>query len=274
MKDIVERCGATPIVVTAPWGSAINPADLEKTLEENRDASLVSFVHAETSTGALSDIKELAAISHKHNCLVIADTVTSLGGTPVKIDEWEIDAVYSGTQKCLSCPPGLSPVSFNDRAVEFIKNRKTKVQSWFMDVNLVIGYWGGDAKRSYHHTAPINALYGLHESLIILKEEGLENAWARHKNNGRKLCDAIKTIGLEPFVKESERLPQLTSIGVPDGVDEAGVRSTLLNKYNIEIGAGLGDLAGKVWRVGLMGYSSNEKNISLCVDALRDAISS
>jgi alanine-glyoxylate transaminase/serine-glyoxylate transaminase/serine-pyruvate transaminase len=159
MKSIVERCGATPIVIQEAWGNAVDASKLEETLNKNKDVKIVAFVHAETSTGAKSDIKTLAEIAHKHNCIVIADTVTSLGGIPLKIDEWNIDASYSGTQKCLSCPPGLSPVTFNDRAVEFIKNRKTPVQSWFMDLNLVLGYWGGNVKRSYHHTAPINSLY-------------------------------------------------------------------------------------------------------------------
>jgi alanine-glyoxylate transaminase/serine-glyoxylate transaminase/serine-pyruvate transaminase len=272
MKAIVERCGATPIVVDVPWGFSIDPEKFEYTLKQNSDATVAAFVHAETSTGAKSDIKTLAEIAHKYNCLTIADTVTSIGGIPLLIDEWQIDAAYSGTQKCLSCPPGLSPVTFNDRAVNFIKNRKTKVQSWFMDLNLVLGYWGGGVKRAYHHTAPINSLYGLHEALLLLKEEGIENGWNRHKINGQILVDSLKEIGLEPFVKEENRLPELTSVKVPDGVDESFVRNTLLSKYNIEIGAGLGDLAGKVWRIGLMGYTSSEKNINACVKALKEIL--
>ena len=269
MKSIVERCGATPIVIQEAWGNAVDASKLEETLNKNKDVKIVAFVHAETSTGAKSDIKTLAEIAHKHNCIVIADTVTSLGGIPLKIDEWNIDASYSGTQKCLSCPPGLSPVTFNDRAVELIKNRKTPVQSWFMDLNLVLGYWGGNVKRSYHHTAPINSLYGLHESLLLLKEEGIEKSWERHQRNGKILVENLEKIGLSPYVKEQERLPELTSVKVPDGVDEASVRLKLLNDYNIEIGAGLGELAGKVWRIGLMGYTSNEKNIDACVNALK-----
>ena len=269
MKSIVERCGATPIVIHEDWGNAVDPAKLEETLKNKKDVKVVAFVHAETSTGAKSDIKTLTEIAHKHDCIVIADTVTSLGGIPLKIDEWNIDVSYSGTQKCLSCPPGLSPVTFNNRAVEFIKNRKTPIQSWFMDLNLVLGYWGGNVKRSYHHTAPINSLYGLHESLLLLKEEGIENSWERHQRNGELLVEKLKKIGLSPYVKVEERLPELTSVIVPEGVDEAGVRSKLLNDYNIEIGAGLGELAGKVWRIGLMGYTSNEKNIDACVNALK-----
>lgn len=272
MKDIIERCGAVPFVVESDWGKAVDPEKLEKTLKENPDINLVSFVHAETSTGALSNIKELAEISHTYNCLVIADTVTSLGGVPVKIDEWQIDAVYSGTQKCISCPPGLSPVSFNERALHFIKNRKTKVQSWFMDINLILSYWNGGSKRSYHHTAPVNSLYGLHEALILLKEEGLENSWKRHAANSEKFVLGIQELGLETFVKGNERLPQLITVKVPEGINEAGVRNILLNEYNIEIGAGLGNLSGKIWRIGLMGYSSNDENINLFLKALKDIL--
>jgi alanine-glyoxylate transaminase / serine-glyoxylate transaminase / serine-pyruvate transaminase len=272
MKSIVERCGAETVVINMPWGSAVDPQLFEDTLRKNTGISVCAFIHAETSTGTKSDIKILAEIAHRYNCLVIADTVTSLGGIPILIDEWNIDVAYSGSQKCLSCPPGLSPVTFNERAVAFIKNRKTPVQSWFMDLNLILSYWSGSTKRSYHHTAPINSLYALHESLLILKEEGIENSWKRHKENGEKLVSELKKNGLKPFVKENERLPQLTSITIPDGIDEVKVRSSLLNDYNIEIGAGLGELAGKVWRIGLMGYSSNDENINACVSALREII--
>jgi alanine-glyoxylate transaminase/serine-glyoxylate transaminase/serine-pyruvate transaminase len=272
MKSIVERCGANPVVLSIPWGRAIDPQLFEDSLKTNRGISLCAFVHAETSTGAKSDINTLTEIAHQHNCLVIADTVTSLAGIPLLIDEWNIDVGYSGSQKCLSCPPGLSPVTFNERAIEFIKKRKTPVQSWFMDLNLILSYWSGSTKRAYHHTAPINSLYALHESLVILKEEGIENSWKRHKTNGEKLVDELEKIGLKPFVKESERLPQLTSVYVPKGIDEVSVRMSLLNEYNIEIGAGLGELAGKVWRIGLMGYSSNNENISACINAFKELI--
>lgn len=272
MKSIIERCGANPVVVEEEWGKAVNPEKLDNTLKANPDVKLVAFVHAETSTGALSDAKLLTEIAHNYDCLIVVDTVTSLGGTPIKVDEWGLDVVYSGSQKCLSCPPGLSPVTFNDRAIEVIKNRSTVVQSWFMDLNLVLGYWGGGSKRSYHHTAPINALYGLHEALLLIKEEGIENAWNRHADNGKEFCAKLNEIGLNPLVPENERLSQLISVTVPDGVDEAKVRGYLLDKYDLEIGAGLGSLTGKVWRVGLMGYSSNKKNIQLCINALKDAI--
>lgn len=272
MKSIVERCGAEAVILNMPWGRAIDPQLFEDTLKKNTGISICAFVHAETSTGAKSDIKTLTEIAHKYNCLVIADTVTSLGGIPLLIDEWNVDVAYSGSQKCLSCPPGLSPVTFNERAVEFIMKRKTPVQSWFMDLNLILSYWSGSAKRAYHHTAPINSLYALHEALSILKEEGIENSWNRHKINGEKLVIELERIGLKPFVKENERLPQLTSVSIPPGIDEAKLRISLLNDYNIEIGAGLGELTGKVWRIGLMGYSSNEKNIKTCVSALKEIL--
>ena len=199
------------------------------------------------------------------------DTVTSLGGSPVRVSEWGLDAVYSGTQKCLSCTPGLSPVTFSERAIEVVRNRNSKVQSWFLDLNLVLGYWGGGAKRAYHHTAPINALYGLHEALVILAEEGIENAWQRHADNHRALRAGIEAMGLSFVVDEPHRLPQLNSVSIPDGVDDAAVRSRLLNEYSLEIGAGLGPMAGKIWRIGLMGYASNRRNVLLCLGAL-DAV--
>ncbi|TCK17807.1 alanine-glyoxylate aminotransferase [Thiogranum longum] len=271
MKENVERCGATAVMVEDEWGKPVDPNKVEEALKANPDIRLVAFVHAETSTGAISDAKTLAEIAHRHDCLIIADCVTSLGGSPLKVSEWGLDAVYSGTQKCLSCTPGLSPVTFSPAAIERIQNRKSKVQSWFMDLNLVLGYWGGGAKRAYHHTAPINALYGLHESLVILEEEGIENACQRHQHNHSALRAGIEAMGLSFVVDEACRLPQLNSVTIPDGVDEAAVRSRLLNEYNLEIGAGLGPLAGKIWRIGLMGFASNQTNVLLCLGAL-DAV--
>jgi alanine-glyoxylate transaminase/serine-glyoxylate transaminase/serine-pyruvate transaminase len=194
--------------------------------------------------------------------------VTSLGGTPVLIDEWGIDAAYSGSQKCLSCTPGLSPVTFSLAAVEQVKTRKTTVQSWFLDLNLVLGYWGSVGKRTYHHTAPVNPLYGLHEALVMLAEEGIENSWARHQSNHEKLKDGFEAMGLKFVVDEPYRLPQLNSVWIPHGVDDATARARLLNEYGLEIGAGLGDFAGKVWRFGLMGHSSRIENIDTCLSAL------
>jgi alanine-glyoxylate transaminase/serine-glyoxylate transaminase/serine-pyruvate transaminase len=271
MKENVERCGATPIMVQDDWGKPVDPQKLEDALTANPDARVAAFVHAETSTGAVSDIKTLVEIAHKHDCLTIVDAVTSLGGSELKVDDWKIDAIYSGSQKCLSCTPGISPVSFSERATNFIANRKTKVQSWFLDLNLVMGYWDSDGGRSYHHTAPINALYAFHESLVILQEEGIENAWARHKSNHEALKAGVEAMGLSFMVAETDRLPQLNSVVVPEGVNEAAVRSELLTRYNLEIGAGLGPMAGKIWRIGLMGYASNQQNVLTCLGAL-DAV--
>lgn len=268
MIENVERCGGTAVVVDDEWGLAIDAAKLEDALKANPDAVIVAMVQAETSTGVQSDVATLVALAHKYDCLTIVDSVTSLGGTPVKVDEWGIDAIYAGTQKCLSCTPGLAPVSFNDKAVAKIANRKTKVQSWFLDLNLVMGYWGEGAKRAYHHTAPVNALYALHESLLMLHQEGLENAWQRHYDNHLLLRAGLEAMGLEFIVKEADRLPQLNAVTIPEGVEDGAVRSRLLNEYNLELGAGLGALAGKVWRIGLMGHSSRRENILLCVGAL------
>ncbi|OIR01879.1 purine catabolism protein PucG [mine drainage metagenome] len=272
MKENVERCGGIAVMVQDDWGRAVDPQKLEDALKANPDAKMVAFVHAETSTGALSDAKTLVEVAHRHGCLVIVDAITSLGGSPVKVDEWDIDAIYSGTQKCLSCTPGLSPVSFSPEAQERIRNRKGKIQSWFMDLNLVMGYWGGATKRAYHHTAPINALYGLHEALVMLQEEELENAWERHHRNHLALRAGLEAMGLDFVVPENERLPQLNAIAVPQGVDEAAVRALLLSDYQLEIGAGLGAMAGKVWRIGLMGHASNPRNVRLCLSALDDVL--
>lgn len=268
MKENVERVGATPIMVLDDWGKPVDPDKVEDALKANPDAKAVAFVHAETSTGAQSDAKTLCELAHKYDCLTIVDAVTSLGGSELRVDDWGIDAIYSGTQKCLSCTPGISPVSFNDRAIETIKNRKQKVQSWFLDLNLVMGYWGGNAKRAYHHTAPVNALYGFHESLVMLQNEGLENAWQRHHDNHLALRAGLEAMGINFVVDEAHRLPQLNAVTIPEGVDDAEVRGQLLNEFNLEIGAGLGDLAGKVWRIGLMGHSSRAENIMLCLSAL------
>jgi alanine-glyoxylate transaminase/serine-glyoxylate transaminase/serine-pyruvate transaminase len=229
-------------------------------------------VHAETSTGVESDAAAICKLTADAGMLSIVDTVTGLGGIEVNVDGWGADAVYSGSQKCLSCAPGLSPVTFSERAAEIIRNRKTPVQSWFLDLNLVMGYWGEGARRSYHHTAPVNALYGLHEALTILKEEGLENAWARHRLNHEALKAGLETLGLGLVVNEPDRLPQLNLVSVPDGVDEAAVRACLLTDFDLEIGAGLGALAAKVWRIGLMGYASNPTNVRLCLAALENAL--
>ncbi len=272
MKENVERCGGVAVMVQDDWGRAVDPQKLEDALKANPDTKIVAFVHAETSTGALSDARTLVALAYKYGCLTIVDAVTSVGGVALKVDAWGIDAIYSGTQKCLSCTPGLSPVSFSQRAQEKIKNRKTKVQSWFLDLNLVMGYWGGSTKRAYHHTAPINALYGLHEALVMLQDEGLENSWARHQKNHLALRAGLEAMGLQFVVPVAERLPQLNAITIPEGVDDAAVRTTLLNDYQLEIGAGLGLMSGKAWRIGLMGYTSNPSNVLICLGALDDVL--
>jgi alanine-glyoxylate transaminase/serine-glyoxylate transaminase/serine-pyruvate transaminase len=207
-------------------------------------------------------------IAHRHGCLTIVDAVTSLGGSELRLDDWGGDACYSGSQKCLSCTPGLSPVSLNERALTKVKGRATKVRSWFLDLNLVMGYWGPEQRRTYHHTAPVNALYGLHEALVMLHEEGLEQAWARHRRHHLALRAGLEALDLVLAVPEPERLPQLNAVTVPTGVDDGLVRGRLLQDYGLEIGAGLGDLAGKIWRIGLMGYSSRPTNILLCIAAL------
>jgi alanine-glyoxylate transaminase/serine-glyoxylate transaminase/serine-pyruvate transaminase len=267
MQENIERAGGVPVVVEDAMGTPVSPDKLEDALKAHRDARIVAFVHAETSTGVLSDAKTLAGIARHRDCLTIVDTVTSLGGSPLKVDEWGLDAVFSGSQKCLSCTPGLAPLTLNDRAVEKIKQRKTRVQSWFLDLNLLMGYWGS-GKRAYHHTAPINTLYGLHEALAMLQEEGLEHSWARHQHQHLALRSGIEAMGLSFLVKEPVRLPQLNAVVVPEGVDEAVLRSRLLNDYNLEIGAGLGALAGKIIRIGLMGYGANMKNVMYCLEAL------
>lgn len=271
MAENVRRIGGTPVIVEDPWGAPVDPAKVEDAFKANPDASLLAFVHAETSTGALSDAAALAAIARRYGALTIMDCVTSLGGVPVLLDEWGIDAAYSGSQKCLSCTPGLSPVSFSEAAVARIRERKMPCQSWFQDLGLVLGYWSG-AKRTYHHTAPVNPLYGLHEALVILAEEGLEAAWQRHRDNHLRLAAGLQKLGLDFVVREDSRLPQLNTVWIPQGVDDAAARARLLNEFGLEIGAGLGALAGKVWRIGLMGHSSRPANVALFLAALEAVI--
>jgi len=272
MIENVERCGGTPIVVEDTWGEPVDPNKLEDALKKNPDTRAVAFVHAETSTGCASDAKTLVDIAHRHDCVTIVDAVTSLGGTPVLVDEWQIDAIYSGSQKCLSCTPGLSPTSFSDRAIAHVKARKAKVESWFMDLNLVLEYWG-NTKRTYHHTAPGNALYALHEALLLLREEGIENAWARHWRHHLALKAGLEAMGLKYVVREGYRLPQMNAVYVPEIVNELEVRQRLLSEFNLEIGAGLGPLAGKVWRFGTMGYSCKAENVMLSLAALGSVLS-
>ncbi|UXK10515.1 alanine--glyoxylate aminotransferase family protein [Shewanella putrefaciens] len=274
MRQNVERMGAIAVLVDNEWGTPVDPAAVEAALKANPDAKFLAFVHAETSTGALSDAKTLCALAKTYGCLSIVDAVTSLGGVELRVDEWGIDAIYSGSQKCLSCVPGLSPVSFSPAAVEKLKNRKTPVQSWFLDQSLVMAYWtSAGGKRSYHHTAPVNALYALHESLRMLAAEGLENAWQRHHEMHLVLRAGLEKLGLNFVVAEDSRLPQLNAVYIPAGVDDAAVRTRLLKDYNLEIGAGLGALAGKAWRIGLMGFGARRENVALCLKALEEVLS-
>jgi len=273
MKENVERCGGVPVMVDTEWGRPVEIDKVEATLAANPDAKVLAFVHAETSTGVESDAAALCALARRQDVLTIVDTVTSLGGIPVRVDEWGADAVYAGSQKCLSCPPGLAPVTFNERAIAAVKARRTPVQSWFLDLNLILGYWDGGADgRSYHHTAPVNALYGLHEALLMLREEGLEESWARHRRNQGILTSGIEAMGLEFMVDEAARLPQLNAITVSDGIDETTLRRHLLDGYGIEIGAGLGPLAGRILRIGLMGQAVTVRNILKLVSAMEEGL--
>jgi alanine-glyoxylate transaminase / serine-glyoxylate transaminase / serine-pyruvate transaminase len=231
---------------------------------------VVGIVMAETSTGAWQPIEEIAKLVHDAGALLIVDAVTSLGGVPVEVDQWGIDAIYSGTQKCLSCPPGLAPVSFNERAMEIILGRKSKVQSWYLDVTMLANYWGSD--RVYHHTAPINMSYGLYEALCLIHEEGLESCFARHQRNHSALRAGLNAIGIEFAAQEGHQLPTLNAVHIPEGVDDARVRRRLLEEFGIEIGGGLGACKGKVWRIGLMGYGSRSANVLLLLAALEQLL--
>jgi alanine-glyoxylate transaminase/serine-glyoxylate transaminase/serine-pyruvate transaminase len=271
MKENVERCGARAVVVEDAWGAPVDPDKAAAALKANPGAKLLAFVHAETSTGARSDAALLCRLARQAGALSVVDTVTSLGGIPVEVDAWGADAVYSGSQKCLSCAPGLSPVTFGPRAAEAVKARKTKNQSWFLDFGLLTAYWEG-AKRTYHHTAPVNALYGLHESLSLLREEGLEAAWNRHARMHAALKAGLEAMGLSLPVAAEWRLPQLNAVAVPAGIDEAALRARLLERWGLEIGAGLGALAGKVWRIGLMGQSATPVHVTTCLTALETVL--
>jgi alanine-glyoxylate transaminase/serine-glyoxylate transaminase/serine-pyruvate transaminase len=269
MCDVASRCGAEVVRVEAAWGDIIEPEKMKAALQGGKFKT-VSIVHAETSTGAHQPIKEIAEIAHQHGALLIVDTVTSLAGVEVSVDDWGIDVCYSGTQKCISCPPGLAPITFNERAMEVVRSGKTKVQSWYLDMTLVERYWGEE--RFYHHTAPISMIYALAESLSLIMEEGLEARWARHTRLGAALQAGLEAMGLPLLAREGFRLPMLTSVGIPEGVEDMTVRRRLLSEYNIEIGGGLGAFKGKAWRIGLMGESCTEANILLLLSALESLL--
>ncbi|HHP7235283.1 MAG TPA: pyridoxal-phosphate-dependent aminotransferase family protein [Desulfobacterales bacterium] len=271
MAEIVGRIGGKLIRVDAEWGTAVDPDRLENAVS-GRSPKLIAVVHAETSTGVCQPLAELSEIAHRRGALFVVDAVTSLGGMPVAIDAMKIDAVYSGTQKCISGPPGLSPVSFNPAAVEVMQRRRTPVVSWYLDLTLVQSYWG--TERKYHHTAPINMIYALREALRLIAEEGLENRFERHRLHHRALVAGIEAMGLQMAVPEAIRLPMLNAVRIPEGVDDLAIRKTLLNDFGLEIGGGLGAFAGKIWRVGLMGHSCNRRNVMLFLTALETALAS
>jgi alanine-glyoxylate transaminase/serine-glyoxylate transaminase/serine-pyruvate transaminase len=270
MAEVAERAGASVTRVEAPWGSVIRPRQLADALARAKRPKLVGVIHAETSTGAWQPIEEIAALVRTHDALLLTDCVTSLGGVPVEIDAWGVDAAYSGTQKCLSCPPGLSPVTFGTRALEAVARRRHKVQSWYLDVTLLQQYWGED--RVYHHTAPISMNYALREALRIVAEEGLEARFARHRRNHEALAAGLTALGLSLAAEEGHRLPMLNAVTVPAGVDEARVRSRLLADDGIEVGGGLGPMKGRVWRIGLMGESSRRESVLSVLAALEVAL--
>jgi alanine-glyoxylate transaminase / serine-glyoxylate transaminase / serine-pyruvate transaminase len=272
MKENVERIGGELIHLDHPWGQPVDPERVRAAFREHKRVKLLAFVHAETSTGVRSDAAALCAIAKEHGALSIVDAVTSLGGIPVEVDAWGADAVYSGSQKCLSAPPGLSPITFSARAVEMIKARKTKVQSWFLDLSLVLSYWSGEGARSYHHTAPVNAIYGLNQALRMLREEGLEASWRRHMHYHKALRDGLIALGFSFLVDEPYRLPELNTVLLPDGVDDAKTRRYLLDKFGIEVGGGLGKFAGKLWRIGLMGQSASRHNVTVLLAAVEAAL--
>jgi alanine-glyoxylate transaminase/serine-glyoxylate transaminase/serine-pyruvate transaminase len=269
MAEVARRTGAEVTLVDAPWGRAIDPDDVAKAAKA-RPFKVLAVVHAETSTGVLQDLHPFRGIADSCGAMLLVDAVTSLGGVPLEVDRLGIDAVYSATQKCLSCPPGLSPVSFSERAVEVLSRRKTPVQSWYFDLNLIGRYFGGE--RVYHHTAPVNMIVALHEALRLVLEEGLEARYARHREQALQLQRGLEAMGLELPVQESERLPPLTLVRAPEGVDEAAVRARLLANHGLEIGGALGELKGKAWRIGLMGASATPRHVALCLGALADEL--
>lgn len=271
MADIAGRLGCEVTLVEAPFGEAIDPGRVADALR-GRTVKLVGIVHAETSTGVQQSIPEVADLARRAGALCLVDCVTSLGGIPVDLDAWGVDIAYAGTQKCLSCPPGLAPITFSDRAVEVLKERSTKVASWYLDATMLLSYWGGE--RLYHHTAPVNMLYGLRESLLMLHEEGLSNSHARHALHHRALVAGLEAMGLALLVPPQHRLPQLNAVVIPTGVDDAAVRKALLSEHGIEIGGGLGSLKGKVWRIGLMGHTARRANVERFLAALEAVLAS
>jgi alanine-glyoxylate transaminase / serine-glyoxylate transaminase / serine-pyruvate transaminase len=269
LATVAERCGAKAIQVDAPWGQVIEANAIEAALQRSGPVKAVAIVHAETSTGAWQPLEAIGRLCQAHNALFIVDAVTSLAGVPVEVDRWGIDVCYSGTQKCLSCPPGLAPITLSDRALTAIKQRRTPCQSWYLDLSLIAEYWA-DGSRAYHHTAPISMLYALREALRLVEEEGLPARFSRHQRNGQALVAGLITLGFQPVPLPDHRLPMLTCVTVPSHIDEAAVRTELLQAFGVEIGGGLGPLKGRVWRIGLMGESSTEAHVLTLLHALEE----
>jgi alanine-glyoxylate transaminase/serine-glyoxylate transaminase/serine-pyruvate transaminase len=273
MRQMAERIGGKVKVLEREWGTVFTPEEIRQALSEMNAPKVVSIVHAETSTGVLQPLEEIVQIAHQAGALVVVDAVTSLGGCPLYVDDWDLDVVFAGTQKCIGSPPGLAPITFSPKAMERIHARKTPVQSWYFDMSLVETYWSDSGGgRAYHHTAPSNALFGLHEALRMALLEGLENRWARHEMHSKALMAGLGKLGLEPFAQEGRRLWQLNAVKIPAGIDDQTVRSRLLRDFNIEISGGLGDGKGKIWRIGVMGYSAQRGNIRLLLSALEDIL--
>ncbi len=266
MADVAGRYGAEVIKVEAPWGQSIDPADVKKALDANPGAVIVGIVHAETSTGVLQPMEEIGAACQSHGALLLMDCVTSLGGVPVEVDKWDVEIAYSGTQKCLSCPPGVAPLTMSERALGKMRERKEKVKSWYFDVTMIENYWGSD--RSYHHTGPITMNYAIREALRLVFEEGLELRFARHALASKALQAGVEALGLSMFAQEGDRTPTLNTVSIGEGIDDGEVRKALLNDFNIEIGGGLGPVAGKAWRIGMMGHGARQENVVYLMSAL------
>ena len=270
IREMVRRCGGTPVTIEAEWGKTIEKEDVEKALSESK-AEIVALVHAETSTGVIQPLKEISRITHQYDALLLVDAVTSLGGCELNVDEYGIDICYSASQKCLNCPPGLAPITASEKAMEKIRNRKTKVQSWYLDLSEIEKYWIENS-RMYHHTAPILLIYALREALRLLYEEGLEARWRRHLRNAQALMSGLEALGLEIHAEKQNRCPAIIAVRVPEGVQDRNVRKTLLDEFNITISGGLGRLKGKLWRIGLMGINSSKRNIIIVLEALEQAL--
>ncbi len=270
MADIVKRCGAEPVIIQAEWGNIVEPEEVKRVLEKTTQVKLLAIVHAETSTGVRQPLEEISLLAKEAGALFVVDAVTSLAGIPVETDNWKVDAIYSGTQKCLSCPPGLAPVSFSEEAIKSLAKRTSPIRSWYLDIQMLQSYWGKE--RFYHHTAPINMVYAIREALRLVLEEGLEERFSRHQLHSKALVAGLEAMGLEMIAPSEYRLPELNAVYIPEGIDDVTVRKALLGEYGIEIGGGLGKFKGKAWRIGLMGYSCSRDKVILFLSALENIL--